>query len=51
MASFHPTIRESYRDTRLFNGSRWLMIQMESEEMMKSTEDLILLRMCPPVRK
>lgn len=51
MSSFHPRIRELYQATRLFNGSRWLMIPVDSEEMMKNTEDLILLRMRPPVRK
>lgn len=38
-------IRELYEKTALFNGSRWLMIEVSSEEILDDVKKLIKLRM------
>ncbi len=41
-------VRELYWGTRAFNGSRWLMIDVTSAEILEDAEKLIALRVRPP---
>lgn len=43
-----PYLQNLYENTRLFNGSRWLMIDVTSEEIRRDVEELIRIRVHPP---
>lgn len=44
-------IRQLYEKTANFNGSRWLMIQVSSEEILEDVKALIGLRVAKPKKK
>lgn len=43
-SEFSLRILELVKSTRLFNGTLWLMIQVDSEEILKDVKKLILLK-------
>lgn len=45
MTTFTDYIQQLYWNTRLFNGGRWLMINVTSPEILADTKQLIALRM------
>lgn len=48
MNSFSGYLRDLYKKTSLYNGSRWLMIDVTSEEILDNVKDLICIRTHPP---
>lgn len=42
---FTPYVRELYRGTRLFNGSRWLFMEVKSREVLRDLEELVYIRL------
>lgn len=45
LEEFTPYVRELYRGTRLFNGSRWLFMEVKSREVLQDLEELVYIRM------
>ena len=45
LADCTETVRKLYLDARPFNGSRWLMIPITSQDILNDAEELIALRM------
>lgn len=48
LTSFTAYLKELYKNTKLFNGSRWLMIEVTSEEILDNVKDLLAIRAQPP---
>lgn len=47
LEEFTPYVRELYRKTRLFNGSRWLFMEVRSREVLRDLEEFVYIR--PPL--
>lgn len=45
LPGFTETVRSLYRDTKLFNGGRWLMIPVSSSEILSDVKQLVALRL------
>ena len=45
LEEFTPYVRELYRATRLFNGSRWLFMEVKSREVLRDLEELVYIRL------
>ncbi len=41
-------IKELYENTKLYNGSRWLMIDVKSDEILEILKQLFFIRVSPP---
>lgn len=46
-----PYVKRLYENTPAGNGTRWLMIDVTSESIEKTVEDLLLVRVKPPKKK
>ena len=45
LEEFTPYVRELYRKTRLFNGSRWLFMEVRSREVLRDLEEFVYIRL------
>ena len=46
-----PYVKRLYENTPVGNGTRWLMIDVTSESIEKTVEELLLVRIKPPENK
>ena len=51
LSSFSDYLQELYKNTNVFNGSRWLMIDITSKRICGEVKELLSIRICPPKRK
>ncbi|MPM45784.1 hypothetical protein SDC9_92476 [bioreactor metagenome] len=49
MQSFDLYLMELYQNTKPFNGSRWLMIDVTSQEILENVKTLINIRVKPKI--
>lgn len=47
LSSFDPYVQELYQNTKPFNGSRWLMVDVTSPEILQNVKYLINVRVKP----
>ncbi len=47
---FEPTVLDVVRSARPFNGTKWLMIKVESEAVLKNVRELLVLKHDLPVK-
>ncbi len=45
VSSYDPSVMEIVRTARPFNGTKWLMIRVESEAIMNNVRDLLVLKL------
>lgn len=45
LTSCTPYVQKLYADTKLYNGGRWLMIDVKDNEILEDVKDLISVRM------
>lgn len=46
-----PYLKELYQNTKPFNGSRWLMIDVNTNEILNAVKQLLYIRINPPKSK
>lgn len=51
LTSFSEHLQELYYNTSTYNGSRWLMIHVNSEKILNDVKELLCLRVPPPKNK
>ncbi len=51
LSSFSDYLQELYKNTSVFNGSRWLMIDVTTPQICGEVKELLSIRVHPPKRK
>ena len=51
LGSFSSYLQELYKNTNVFNGSRWLMIDVATEKIFEEVKELLCIRIHPPKKK
>lgn len=51
LTSFGSYMQDLYKNTNVFNGGRWLMIDVTAEEICAEAKELICLRVRPPQKR
>lgn len=51
LGSFSDYLQEVYKNTTVFNGSRWLMIDVTTPQICGEVKELLSIRVHPPKRK
>ncbi len=51
LTSCSTYVQELYENTSVFNGSRWMMIDVTTEKIRQDVEELLCVRVHPPKKK